>query len=145
MEKQLRVELNTCSPEQLNDALCFFYVGMRTKSGDCYKRNSYLGARAAIGCYACQTLGRAESNIWKNSVFERSHRDLDGVLKQRRERGEEPRIEHKAAISEEDMECLKEYFPNVATECDPVKLSQYCWFFLTLHFALRGAEIQTKF
>ena len=29
VEKQLRVDLNTCSPEQLNDALYFFYVGMR--------------------------------------------------------------------------------------------------------------------
>ena len=66
------------------------------------------------------------------------------MLKQRRERGEEPRVEHKAAISEEDMECLKEYFRNVTMECDPVKLSQYCWFFLTLHFARRGAGIQTK-
>ena len=77
-------------------------------------------------------------------VFERSHRVLDGVLKQRKERGEEPRVEHKAAISEEDMERLKEYFRNVTTECDPVKLSQYCWFYLTLHFAIRGAEIHTK-
>ena len=33
VEKQLRVDLKTGSPEQLNDALCLFYVGMRTKSG----------------------------------------------------------------------------------------------------------------
>ena len=27
---------------------------------------------------------------------------------------------------------------------DPVKLTQYCWFYVTLHFALRGAEVQIK-
>ena len=36
------------------------------------------------------------------------------------------------------------YFENVLESGDAVKLAQYCWFNLSLHFALRGAEVQLK-
>ena len=42
------------------------------------------------------------------------------------------------------MERLDDYFRNVLTEGDAVKLMQYCWLNLTLHFALRGSEVQIQ-
>ena len=42
------------------------------------------------------------------------------------------------------MERLDDYFRNVLTEGDAVKLTQYCWLNLTLHFALRGSEVQIQ-
>ena len=53
-------------------------------------------------------------------------------------------MEHKEAISTADLSKINEYFSNVLESGDAVKLSQYCWFNLSLHFALRGAEIEIK-
>ena len=50
----------------------------------------------------------------------------------------------KKAISTADLAEINEYFSDVLESGDAVKLSQYCWFNLSLHFALRGAEIQRK-
>ena len=53
-------------------------------------------------------------------------------------------MEHKEAIIRADLDKINEYFSDMAESGDVVNLSQYCWFNLSLHFALRGAEIQGK-
>ena len=44
-EKQRHLDLKTCSPKALDEALCEFYVGLRKKGGGLYKQSSYLAAR----------------------------------------------------------------------------------------------------
>ena len=46
------------------------------------------------------------------------------------------------ALRKEDLDRLDDYFRNALTEDDAVKLAQYCWLNLTLHFDLRGSEVQ---
>ena len=58
--------------------------------------------------------------------------------------GQEQAVQHKPSIVEEDIHRLEAYFADVLDSTDPVKLTQYCWFYVTLHFALRGAEVQIK-
>ena len=143
-EKDIHVDLKTSSPKEINDILCSFYLGLRTKDGGVYKRNSYLAARSSLGRYMCQTLDRPECNIWKSSAFERSHRVLDGLLKQRKDMGEELSVQHKDAVSKDDLERIDGYFSDVLDVGDPIKLTQYCWYHITMHFSLRASEVQTK-
>ena len=58
--------------------------------------------------------------------------------------GHEPSAEHKTAICDEDLAKLHFYFEDVLGVPDSVKLRYFCLYHLTLHFALRGSEIQTQ-
>ena len=53
-------------------------------------------------------------------------------------------MEHKESIHKSDLAKLALYFHDVLEEGNAVKLTQYCWFNISLHFALRGAEVQTR-
>ena len=52
-------------------------------------------------------------------------------------------MEHKEAIRADDLEKIRRYFDDVLDVGDPVKLTRFCWFHLSIHFALRSKEIQT--
>ena len=57
-EKDVDINLETCTTVELNDALSRFYVSLRTKEGGVYKRSSLLSARAAIGRYVSKDINR---------------------------------------------------------------------------------------
>ena len=42
------VDVKTCSPKELDDALGRFYVGLRNQKGEYYRKASYLAARASM-------------------------------------------------------------------------------------------------
>ena len=136
------LDLTTCSPSELNDVLCRFYIGVRNKNGQYYKRSSYLAARAAISRHAVVELNRPELNLFREAVFRRSNHVLDGHLKTKKLEGDEPAVEHKLSVSDEDLELLRMYFDDVLDSPDAVKLSYFCWYNLTLHCALRSSEVQ---
>lgn len=48
IEQGITLELNTCSAEELDSALCKFYPSLRKKNGEPYKNLSYFAARAGI-------------------------------------------------------------------------------------------------
>ena len=50
-KKGIVINLKMCGVEEFKGVLCRFYPGLRTKSGDFYKKSSYLAARASIGHY----------------------------------------------------------------------------------------------
>ena len=108
-----------------------------------YRKSSYLAARAALSRYVAKTLERPECNVFRKAEFQRSNVVLDGTLKQKTE-GNEPSVEHKESIHKSDLAKLALYFHDVLEEGNAVKLTQYCWFNISLHFALRGAEVQTR-
>ena len=47
-EKNIEIDLTTCSAVDLNKALCHFYPSLRTKKGGVYKKASYFAAREAL-------------------------------------------------------------------------------------------------
>lgn len=142
LEQKIELDLSACTADELNSVLCQFYPALRTKKGELYKRSSYLAARAAIH-RRLQELQRP-FRIFGSEAFQRSHAVLDAILKEKKAEGQEPLVQHKEAITEEDRRRLDSYFEDVLTCQDPVKLTMYVWYKMTLHFALRGREVQSK-
>ena len=79
-EKDISIDLTSCSVLEFNDALSRFYVSMTTKEGGVYKQSSSLAARAALGRHVSITLQRP-FDVFKTQNLQESNRDLDGVLK----------------------------------------------------------------
>ena len=103
-----------------------------------------MAARDALSRHLECDLGQDNCNFFRNPVFKQSNVVLDGVLKTKKANGEEPAVEHKESIAADDLAKLDGYFKDVLDSCDPVKLTYFCWYNLSLHFALQGAEVQTK-
>ena len=143
VEKEIVLDLKSCSASELDEVLGKFYLGLRMKNGERYKKASYLAARAAISRYMAVDLSKPTCNVFRQAEFQRSNNILDGVLKQAKASGEERAVEHKEAITADDLEKIRRYFDDVLDVGDPVKLTQFCWFHLSIHFALRSKEIQT--
>ena len=141
-EKEIVIDLKTCTPKQFDDSLCKYYARLRKKTGDQHKLSFDLSARAALRRHVAENLERPECNLFRNAVFQRSNSVLDGVLKAKNASGDEPAVEHKSSISDCDMVKVDAYFEDDLENSDAVKLTHYCWFNLSLHFALRGAEFQ---
>ena len=88
-------------------------------------------------------LSKPTCNVFRQAEFQCSNNILDGVLKQAKASGEERAVEHKEAITADYLEKIRRYFDDVLDVGDPVKLTQFCWFHLSIHFALPSKEIQT--
>ena len=141
-ERKMAFDMSTCSAEELNKVLCQFYPSLRTKKGEMYKKSSYFAARAALH-RRIQELKRP-FNLFKTAVFTESHRVFDATLKMKKVDGLEPAVVHKEAITQEDRARLAEYFEDVLRANDPIKLSMYAWYWITLHFGLRAREVQVQ-
>jgi len=142
-EKGLDICFATCTAEEFNEFLCRFYVEMKPKKAEAeYCKNSYLAARAALHRHACVL--KRPFDIFKDKAFQRSNEVLDALLVYRKKEGKEPQINHKQPLTEEDLAKVEKYFEDVLTEDDPRKLAQYCWFVMTVHFCLRGQELQAS-
>ena len=143
VEKEIVLDLKSCSASELDEVLGKFYLGLRMKNGERYKKVSYLAARAAISRYMAVDLSKPTCNVFRQAEFQRSNNILDGILKQAKASREERAVEHKEAITADDLEKIRRYFDDVLDVGDPVKLTQFCWFHLSNHFALRSKEVQT--
>ena len=143
VEKEIVLDLKSCSASELDEVLGKFYLGLRMKNGERNKKASNLAARAAISRYIAIDLSKPACNVFRQAEFQRSNNILDGVLKQAKASGEERAVEHKEAITADDLEKIQRYFDDVLDVGDPMKLTQFCWFHLSIHFALRSKEIQT--
>lgn len=137
-EKGSNISFALCSAEELNDFLCLFYAQLKPKRGEVYSRSSYLAARAAVQRHV--NVLKRPFNIFKDSAFQRSNEVLNAVLVKKKKDGTERQVKHKSAISADDLRKLQEYFKNATSE--PRKLTEYCWFLMTVHFCLRGQELQ---
>ena len=145
VEKEIVLDLKSCSASELDEVLGKFYLGLRMKNGERYKKASYLAARAAISRYMAVDLSKPTCNIFRQAEFQRSRNNiLDGVLMQAKASGEERAVEHNEAITADDLEKIRRYFDDVLDVGDPVKLTQFCWFHLSIHFALRTAAKKSR-
>ena len=57
--------------------------------------------------------------------------------------GKEPQVNHKQPLTDGDLAKVEKYFEDVMS-LNPRKLTQYCWFVITVHFCLRGQEVQAS-
>lgn len=132
-EKGLDLSFATCSAQELSDFLCQFYASVRPqKAGVEYSKSSYLAARAAIQRHL-RVLKRP-FNIFTDEAFSRSNEVLNALLIQKKKDGLHHQVKHKEAILPDDMAKLAVYFEDVLSSQDPRKLTQYCWFVITIHF-----------
>ncbi|XP_065199072.1 uncharacterized protein LOC135830787 [Sycon ciliatum] len=125
----------------LSDLVGSFYVDAKTRHGTPFSKNSLLAARSAIQRHLSSM---REINIFSDEAFARTNKLLDGVLKARKRAGNEPAVKHKEPLSEDDLGKLRTYFEDVVETTDAIKLAFYVWYQLTLHFCLRGGEMQSK-
>ena len=132
----------TCSPTEIALLLESFYIDVRKKDQTAYKRNSYLAARSAIHRHLLSL--RSDVDLFNSSLFRKSNHVLDGVLKTKKKNGEEPAVQRKEAISDNDWTLINEYFADITSKLDPRKLTHYVWFHLTSKFCLRGREVQSQ-
>ncbi len=85
LEKQIKLDLKTCSAEELEDCLRQFYPGLKTKKGSTYQKTSYMCSRSAIQ----RQLSMLERpfNLRNDAAFASSNRILDAVLKSNKTTG----------------------------------------------------------
>ena len=118
-----------------------FYCSAKKQDKTDYKRASLIAARGAFQRH----LNSLERGIdLQGPKFAKSNKLLDAVLKERKRAGQEAPVQHKESVTDEDWILLKEYFSDVSSTLDVKKVSQYVWFYTTLHFCLRGSEAQSQ-
>ena len=131
------LDLMSCTKEELCLALSCCYVGMRTQAGGTYQYNSYKAFRAAISRHV-QKLGR-NLDIFNDVEFRRSNEAFEGIIKKLRRKGEMNPIAHKDIITNGDYNKIKYLLDHKKdTRC----LTEQVWFYVTLHFGIRGCELQ---
>ena len=91
-EKNIDINLETSSAEELSEVLGKFYGGLCTKTGDYYQHSSYLCARAALQRHAT-TLKRPFS-FREHAAFKQSDLLLDAVLKNVKAKGLSKPVKH---------------------------------------------------
>lgn len=142
-EKSLDICFATCTAEEFNEFLCRFYMELKPKKSDTeYARSSYLAARSALQRHV-RVLKRP-FDLYKGEAFFKSNQVLDAFLVKKKKDGKEPQVNHKQPLTDEDLARTEKYFEGVLTADDPRKLTQYCWFVMTVHFCLRGQELQAS-
>ena len=67
---------------------------------------------------------------------------LSALLCQHKKDRLQGQVKHKQAIGAEYMAKLATYFEDVSTASSLQKLTQFCWFAITIQFCLRDHEIQ---
>ena len=139
-EKSLQIGLRSAPPDEINVFLEAFFVETRRKDGSPYKKNSLTACRAAVQ----RLLSSRGLNIFKDVQFHKTNKVFNSMLKQRRKDGEEQQVQHHEPITSADWERIQESFSDTDTTTDAVKLCQYVWFHITVHFCLRGSEVQTQ-
>eukprot|EP00117_Sycon_ciliatum_P005509 scpid97844/ scgid9429/ len=133
------IDLATCSKDELNEALCKTYLGIRTQKKEYYQRSSYQGFRAAINRHLAET--DRDMNIFTDPEFRRSNQAYDGILKKLKRQGELNATQSKAIISTEDFAKINKLF---LYSKEPSNLNMEVWFYLTYHHGLRGREVQCR-
>ena len=137
-EKQLSIDIESCSREELAGVLTHFYLEVWGRDGQPYQRNSLLSCRASIQRYLT-SLNR-DFDLYKDKTFERANAALDGELK-RLKRGQLQPTRRKPPLFVSDFEALQEYLSQSRPD-DAQHLTEKCWFFVTYHFSFQAREVQ---
>ena len=82
-------------------------------------------------------------NVFRTPALQESNRVLNADLVKNKTRGEDSTA-HKELIAGDGAAQLDAYFEDVLEARNAVKLSQYGWYNVKTHFALRSAEVQVQ-
>lgn len=140
--KEDPIDLKAILPSDLARKISAFYADARKQDGSEYKRGSLIACRSALARHISSV--RPGVDIINGEDFKPANRMLDAVLKEKQRNGREPAVEHKRNISDSDWEKLQVYFEDILATRDPRKLTMYVWFVVSLHFCLRGSELQAR-
>ena len=86
-ERQIKLDLKTCSEEELASVLVRLYAEVKTKNGEEYRRPSLLAMRAALQRHISPTLERTDVNIVSGGKFTQANNVLDALLKEKQKAG----------------------------------------------------------
>lgn len=111
----------------------------KQQAGD-YHKNSMKSIRGAINRYL-QDIGR-NIDIVRNPEFKAANRVLDGLLKDRMQKGISKPTAHKAIISPTDLMKIQTYLGNAAA--NPLILRHCVWYNISIHFVTRGIEFHNQ-
>lgn len=136
-KRQIEVDLNTVSAEDLAAHLKKFYAEVKKKNGELYTPSALVGIRAAIHRTLSNPPYMRNINILSGENFVAANRVFDAKCKIYVARGN-PKPKHKPCISNTDMMKLNQYFEG--RNEDPTKLQEFIWFSLCYYFGRRGRE-----
>ena len=125
-----------CSQEDLCISLSKLYVGAKRVDGAPYQRSSMLCLRAEIARHFGDL---RRWDIVKDAAFRASNKAIDAVLKKNKSEGHLRPVQHKDFICDADFGKRLDLFMRSK---EPDGLNQQVWFFISLHFSLRGRELQ---
>ena len=144
-EKNIAIDLKTCTADELAAVLKKLYVEVRKKDGSFYQRTSVRGVRAGIHRYIREPpFSRTDLSLFRdNSAFDEANDVLDAHLRVLKKQGELKATDHFPPISRPDLEKIGAFLRSSITEpMDPTDLTLAGWFVLTFHLGLRGREMQ---
>ncbi|XP_052098825.1 uncharacterized protein LOC127733511 [Mytilus californianus] len=135
-EKSLPLDFESYEDEQLDDVLAKFYMEMRNKNGDMYKKSTMQSYRQGLQRHLSKT---RDIDILKGDNFKKSKKayQCTGMTKELKRLGLAA-VEHYPAIADVDMEKMYMFF---CTDLESPKMLQYKVFVdIMIHFGRRGRE-----
>ena len=109
-EKNIVIDLKTCTADELAAVLKKLYVEVRKKDGSFYQRTSVRGLRAGIHRYIREPpFSRTDLSLFRdNSAFDEANDVLDAHLRVLKKQGELKATDHFPPISRPDLEKIGE-------------------------------------
>lgn len=128
---------------EMNKCLSTFYVSVRRKDDNFYKKSSLLSLRAALDRHLKSPPYNKKFSICDNYLFSEANKTLNSYLKQLVSEGKIAGTVHKNPLTSETIKKL--YEEGELTDADtrdPRVLLQTVWFFVSIYFGKRGRENQ---
>ena len=136
-KRNVQVDLKTITMEDLNDTLRRFYAEVKSEKKNMLSPSALTGIRAALHRALSSAPYHRNFNIIKDREFMTSNQMFIACCKLYCKTNNN-KAQHKSAIEPADMCLLRNYFENLHT--DPVKLQEYVWFSICLHFGRSERE-----
>ena len=116
--KKLSTEFESFDIEQLDDLLSKFYLEMRNKDGEMYKKSTMQSYRQGLQRYLKEN---RDIDINKEDVFKKSNKSFKCMVKELKRNGLAA-VDHHSAIEDEDLERMYHYF---CQDLEDAQLLQY--------------------
>ena len=136
-ERDVDIEFEFLTPQELNKLLGKFYVDARTQDGSLYSKSSLNCIRAALQRHLQSAPYSKPYSIINNPLFATSNETLIGLFKKMTAEGSVKTRPH-YPIEAGDIEKL--FDTGVLGMTNPKSLVNLVWFLLCLHFGKRGDE-----
>lgn len=133
-EKSLSLDFESYDDAQLDDVLSKFYMEMRNKNGEMYKKTTMQSYRQGLQRHLSKT---RDIDILKGDNFKKSQKAYQCMTKELKRLGLAA-VEHYPAIADADIEKMYMFF---CKDLESPKMLQYKVFVdIMIHFGRRGRE-----